>query len=77
MGRMDARRDTPVMPCGAESGHNLGSRAKGLNVETGNLEDLLAGILDRTKTLRTAVDASRNCQTDIWSVSPGPPEKTR
>jgi chaperonin GroEL len=61
----------------------LAQATAGLNVETGNLEDLLAaGILDPTKTLRTAVDAAFSyaraiLKTDIWSVSSTPPEETR
>ena len=55
----------------------------GLNVETGNLEDMLAaGILDPTKTLRTSIDTAFSyaraiLKTDIWSVSSAPPEETR
>jgi chaperonin GroEL (HSP60 family) len=54
----------------------------GLNVETGNLEDMLGtGILDPTKMLYTALDVAFSyvraiLKTDIWSLSPTPPEET-
>lgn len=63
--------------------NRLAEPRMGLNVQTGNLEDVLvAGILDPTKTLRTAIDAAFSyaraiLKTDIWSVSPVPPEELK
>lgn len=63
--------------------HRLSRPSIGLNVETGNLEDMLAaGILDPTKTLRTAIDTAFSyaraiLKTDIWSVNLVPPDEAR
>jgi hypothetical protein len=57
MGRMDARRDTPVIPCGPKVDITC---AADYETERGNglVEDMVAGILDPSKTFRTAVDAA-------------------
>jgi chaperonin GroEL len=60
--------------------HRLANPKLGLNVETGDLEDMLAsGILDPAKMLRAAIDSALSyaravLKTDMWSVAAGPPE---